>query len=916
MKTSLYILTLFLAFACNSKTDLSLAPIDLQVEYGSQTLDRPDPRFSWKLNDYQRGAGQYAYQVLVATDSALLKPKEADVWNSGMIVSDQSVFVEYKGNAIEPGSTYYWTVRIWNQDERISEWAKTAVFRTGFFEQPLWKARWIGSNESAAPDESARQRSILLRKEFASKKTLKNATAFVTGLGSYQLFINGEKVSNDLLTPGWTDYPSRIMYQVYDVKSYLNQGDNALGIMLGNAWYSSGLGWSGKQRYSDGPLHALIQVILEYADGSKELIVSDESWTWHNSPLVSNTLYDGEVYDARLEIEGWSKAGLPGTNWKPVDVYPDKDSVILSAHTSPTIQVSETIPIPATRIHPLENGSYVFDMGKNMTGGVRLSVRGQAGTEISMKFAELLYEDGSVDQRNLRSIRPTDTYILKGSNEIEIYEPAFTYHGFRYVEVSGLSSPPDSATIVGLNYHNVAPITGSFSCSEPIVNQIQSNIINGQKSNMYSVPTDCPQRDERLGWMGDAQIFAATSCYNMDMSGFYAKWIRDIADSQSDEGWVTDVNPAIVVTNPAKPAWGDAFIVVPYELYRFYGDRRILEDFYPDYREWVEWMRGQENENGLYIYDDGHGWGGYGDWIAVESSPAQPISAAYYYYSSKLLSEFAEILGYEADYKEYSELAKSISTSFHSEFYSDSTAQYHAGTQTANLLPLNFGITPQKLKAHIAGKIHENIVEKDYHPTTGFLGTKYILPTLSDYGYHDAAYKTAIGKDYPSWGYMVDKGATSIWELWNSDTERPDEMNSRNHFALGSVGEWYYSHLAGIRLDENSPAFKHSIIAPMPAPGLDWVKASLNTPYGVISSAWERNETGITFDLVIPPNTKGKFILPIDKQGWKEVLESDTQLLKKGSNRISNDFIQLISVSEERIILEMESGSYSFTLKN
>jgi len=892
--------------ACTS--ELENPPSDLRVEYGSGIIDTDIPRFSWILSDTTRGAAQSAYQVLVATSNSILSEKKADAWNSGKVVSGKSVFIEYDGSPLEPGMRYYWTVRTWNNNDQVTEWSNPGIFDVAL-DQDDWHAKWVGAFESESKSDSTRPRSILLRKEFKLDKNVRSAKAYVTGLGSYQLFMNGKKISEDLLTPGWTDYPTRIMYQVYEVADQLKKGNNVTGMMLGNVWYSSGLGWKGGKSYSQGPMMALMQLEVEYVDGSKEIVTSDDTWKWNFSPIKENTLYHGENYDARLEIPGWNETGLDDSDWDNVDVFEQKDA-ILSAHTHPPIRITRKITPKSMK--QVENGAWVFDMGVNMTGGIRLEVSGDEGKEIVMKFAELLHEDGTVAQENLRSATATDRYILKGTGT-EVWSPAFTYHGFRYVEISGLPATPDSSTVLGLNYHNAARETGNFECSNELLNQIQANIENGQRSNMFSVPTDCPQRDERLGWMGDAQIFAATSCYNMDMNGFYAKWVRDIADSQSEEGWVTDVNPVIVVTGPAKPAWGDAFTIVPWELYRFYNDKRILEKFYNDYKEWVEYMRENAEPDGLYIYDS-DGWGGYADWIAVVESPQQPISAAYYYFSTKLLAKFAEILGYEEDQNSYQVLAGEIRKAFQERYFEAEQGLYEGATQTALLLPVNFGLTPEERKMDVVENLKKDVVSRGYHPSTGFLGTKYLLPTLSDYNFHETAYKTAASKTYPSWGYMVENGATSMWELWNSDTERPEGMNSRNHFALGSIGEWFYSHLAGIRIDENHPGFKKSVIAPMPAEGLQWASGKIETSYGKLKSSW-KNENGLfTLDVVIPANTSATVKVPVPDGTRMELYEGGVPLVNENEKVSAVQGIEVTRISENEIVLEVTSGTFRFEL--
>jgi alpha-L-rhamnosidase len=906
-KIALALGILAIMHACSN--NLTNAPVNLKVEYGSSVVDEITPRFSWTLNDTTRGAKQNAYHVLVASSPKLLNENKADIWNSGKVDSDQSVFVSYQGSPLQSGERYFWTIKVWNQDNLESEWSTTQIFDMGFLDASLWQAKWIGANESAATVDSLRPKSIILRNEINIQKKIKIAKAYVTGLGSYQLFMNGEKVSNNLLTPGWTDYPTRIIYQVYDLTNQLIEGTNTAGLMLGNVWYSSGLGWKGGSSYSHGPMMGLLQLEIEYTDGSREVILSDDSWKWHFSPITENTLYHGEHYDARLELDGWKENGFDDSDWDQADLF-EAQEAILSAHTSPMIKI--TREIAPVSVKKLENNSFIFDMGLNMTGGIRLNVEGEAGTEIVMKFAELLHEDGTVAQENLRSAIVTDKYTLRGDGP-ESWEPAFTYHGFRYVEISGLPNEPDSETVIGLNYHNAAKESGTFECSNELINTIQANIQNGQRSNMFSVPTDCPQRDERLGWMGDAQIFAATSCYNMDMSGFYAKWVRDISDSQDEEGWVTDVNPAIVVTGPAKPAWGDAFTIVPWEMYRFYNDTRILEKFYDDYKAWVEYMRSNTEPDGLYIFDQ-DGWGGYADWIAVVESPKQPISAAYYYFSTKLLAKFADILNYADDKTEYSQLASEIEAAFQKRYFSEKLSNYEGGTQTAMLLPMNFGLTPKDQMEKVAANLLADVEEKGKHPSTGFLGTKYLLPTLSDFGYHAVAFETVTSEEYPSWGYMAVNGATSMWELWNSDTEKPEGMNSRNHFALGSIGEWFYSHLAGIRIDDANPGFKHSIIAPMPAEGLDWAKGKIATPFGVLKSSWTKKAGIFSLDVTIPPNTTATVKIPLLNGSRMEIYEGGSVLVKETKIAGEVDGINFVHISESTVEMEVASGEYKFEL--
>ncbi|MFC2125059.1 family 78 glycoside hydrolase catalytic domain [Bacteroidota bacterium] len=892
--------------SCTPKKAPPQSPHELKCEYFENPIgiDVVIPRLSWFVNDTLRGAEQSAYQIIVASSKDRIDAEDADIWNSGKIMSDQSHLVEYDGPVLKSGMRYYWRVKTWDQEDQGSSFSNAAFWETGFLDNSEWKGSWIGNNETGRPPHS-----IMLRKEFEVDAEIRNARVYVTGLGNYVMFINGKRVGKDMLTPGWTDYPQKVQYQTYDITEMLKTGNNAVGVMLGNMWWSSGLGWQGGTAYSDGPLRLLAQLKIKTNQGESQ-IVTDDSWKVKRSPIIENTIYHGVTWDGRLEQYGWNDPDFDDSNWDMAEII-QADEIKIVAQQGPTIQVTETRK--AKSITEVKPGIYVFDFGVNMVGYERLTVKGPEGTRIEMRFAELLHEDGTVAQENLRSAKVIDDYICKGGGWDEIFEPYFTYHGFRYVQVSGLPEKPDENTLIGLVFHNAAEPIGKFECSTDILNRVQANIERGQRGNMHSVPTDCPQRDERLGWMGDAQMFAPTANYNMNMAKFFSKWERDIIDCQDEEGWVNDVNPAIVVKGPSKPAWGDAVVVVPWMVYKFYGDKRILEESYEGMKLWVEYMRGK-SDGDIYIWREpgNDNWFGYGDWIAVEKSPGQPISAAYYYYSTKLLSQMAEVLGKDADFTEYADLAERIKKAFNERFFDPETNNYEAATQSANLLPLAFGLVPDELQDAVAKNVADNVIAKGKHPTTGFLGTGYILPMLSDYNYHELAYETAIQTTYPSWGYMVENGATSIWELWNSDSEPPEGMNSRNHFALGSVGEWYYAYLAGIRPEASNPGFKKSIIAPMPAGDLTWAKGSTKTPYGVLSSRWEIKDDVFILKAEIPANTVAEIRFPFSSQS--EIFESGEAIYVEGGITTAGQSFNLIRLDEKEVVIGCGSGKYVFTV--
>lgn len=869
---------------------------DLKCEFQAHPLgiDRPQPLLQWKIQDDRRGAAQSAYQVIVSGNAKLLKKGKGDIWDSGKQVSGQSVHVKFNGSALESSKDYYWKVRIWDQDGNMSKWSESATWGMGLLNPGDWQAKWI----ARAGKDSLR--SVYMRTEVELKnKAVEKARVYVTGLGNYQFFINGKKVGSDLFTPGWTQYPKRVEYQVYDIKDYLQEGKNGVGAVLGNMWWSSGLGWKGGARYSRGPLKLLAQIQIDYSDGSKDIFISDESWKWHNSPIVSDHIYHGEVYDSNLEEQGWSSPGFDDSAWAAVK--PDDYGGLLSGPEAPALREQMQV-IPVAINEPVD-GEYVFDFGQNIVGWAKLHIKGDKGDTIKMRFAELLHNDGTVAQENLRSAKATD-YVICNGNEI-VWEPKFTYHGFRYVQVSGLKSAPDKSVLTGKVIYTNEPLIGSIECSNELINKIYTNVTWGQRGNFFAVPTDCPQRDERLGWMGDAQIFAPTANFYMNLDRYWTKWMFDIADGQDEEGWVYDVNPAIVVEGPAKPGWGDACIVIPWLTYRYFGDTRIIEENYKMMKAWVEYMR-SESKDGIYIWTHGKpGWYGYGDWIAVEKSPSEPIGTAYYFYSTSLLGKMAAIIGKTEDAEQYAQLAGTIAAAFQKKYWDSTKMNYPGGTQTANLLPLAFGITPKNLQEQVVKNIVDDVVAHNVHPTTGFLGTGYILPILSKYGYQELAFKMITQKDYPSWGYMVEKGATTIWELWNSDSEKPGGMNSRNHFALGCIGEWVWNNIGGINICDGHPGFKRVVIEPKPVEGLAWAKAGYETNYGELTVDWKVDADVFTLNVTIPANSTAVIIPPVLKEG---------AILKEGGTEVASGNIPGISQTGCGNIL-VASGSYKFTLE-
>lgn len=857
-------------------------------------IDREQPLLQWKIKDDRRGALQTGYQIIVSDSYDNIERGKGDVWDSGKIISDRSVHVIYEGPELQSGKTYHWRVRVWDKDGKASAWSDPALWEMGLLNSNDWQAEWIAGSS----DEPGR--SVYMRNDFDLEgKEIIRARVYVSGLGNYVLYINGKRVGDDLLTPGWTDYPERLEYQVYDVKDLLTVGSNAAGAVLGNMWWSGGLGWQGGQKYSEGPLKFICQLKVEFEDGSEKTFVTDKTWKWADSPIWEDHIYDGEKYDANKEIKGWNIAGFDDSAW--ADVEPAGYDGLFVGPRAPAMKCHMEIN-PVALSEPVP-GEYVWDLGQNMVGWAKIKINVPKGDTVKLRFAELLHDDGTVAQENLRSAKATDMIVSNG--EEIVWEPKFTYHGFRYVQVSGLKNKPSQADLTGKVIYTDQPFIGDFESSNELINTINKNIIRGQKGNFYPAPTDCPQRDERLGWMGDAQIFAPTANFNMHLDRYWTKWMFDITDGQDEAGWVYDVNPHIVVGGPSKPGWGDAVVVIPWMTYRYFGDTRILEENYEGMKAWVEYMR-SKSENDIYTWKEGaEGSFGYGDWIAVEPTPSKPIGTAYYCYSAKLLGKMAEVLGKTDDAGHYAALAEKIASAYQREYWDTDSLNYPGGTQTASLLPLAFGIVPGDLVPTVVQNLVENVKERDVHPTTGFLGTGFILPMLSKYDYHDLAYEMINKTDYPSWGYMVTQGATTIWELWNSDTEPPDRMNSRNHFALGCIGEWMWNTLAGINICDEKPGFKRIIIKPEPAGDLKWVKAKYETNYGGVSVDWKAEDGSFTMNLTVPPNSDALVILP----GINE-----NSVVKENGVVIDGQNIEGLSRNEDGSLL-VSAGHYLFTVE-
>ncbi|OXM87440.1 glycoside hydrolase family 78 protein [Paenibacillus rigui] len=827
-------------------------------------LDTQRPRFSWLLESDVRGQVQTAYQLLVASSKEKLEQDAGDQWDSGKVETDQSVQVEYSGPALSSGRSYYWKVKIWDGEGTASAWSETGEWSMGLLDETEWKGQWIGRR---VDEDSELPAGLYVRKEFTAASAVKRAMLYGTALGVYELHLNGSRVGEDYFAPGWTDYNVRTQYQTYDVTASIRQGANALGAIVGTGWYAGHVGMMGRRIYGTNPA-LLLQLELEFEDGTTRIIASDDSWTMSTGPLHYSDLLMGETFDARSAWPDWARPGFQEAGWMKAEALEPYTGKLVS-QIDPPVRVTESLQ--AQKIWRTPRGTHLFDLGQNMVGWVALKVAGPAGTRIKVSHAEMLQDDNTLYTENLRRAVQEDIYILRGEGT-ETFEPHFTFHGFRYVEVEGLPSEPQPDTVIGRVVHSDTAPVGSLETSDPMVNQLISNIRWGQRGNYLSVPTDCPQRDERLGWTGDAQIFIRTASYNMDVARFFAKFMVDMTDFQSPEGAFPDVAPDanwfefkqehVEWFAPDNAGWGDAGVIIPWTLYLMYEDRRILETNYDAMKRWIAYL--QANSNQLVRPD----YANYGDWLSINAdTPKDVLATAYFAYSTLLFSRIAEVLGHEEDARHYFELYGEISRAFVNAYVNPATGMIQGDTQTVYVLALYFGLLPEGLKALAVKRLEELIRSNGDHLSTGFLGVGYLLPTLTENGLDSLAYTLLHQDTFPSWLYSVKHGATTIWERWDgwTDTEgfQTPEMNSFNHYSLGSVGEWMYRYMAGIDVDPAQPGFKHILFQPHPGGKLSSVRASVESGYGLIESAWTLEPEGrFTLRVTVPVNTHATVMLP------------------------------------------------------
>jgi len=859
-------------------------------------LDVQQPRFSWQLAGEQRNISQTAYEVIVSSG-------KGTAWKSGKIMSDQSVHVPYGGTALQSGKKYTWQVRVWDNRNKPSPWSEPAFFQTALLSASDWKAKWI---EADFIEDSINRPAKYFRKQFSANKKVASAIAYITAHGMYEAQINGKRVGDAYLTPGWTSYKKRLQYQVYDVTNLLQNGNNAIGITAGNGWYRGFLAWSGNKDIYGKKTEVLFQLDITYSDGTTATIISDESWKSSTGSIRYSEIYHGETIDAREEKTGWSTANYNDANWSGVKTQNYPNDILIATYNEP-VKKHETFK--AIKIFTTPKGEKVIDFGQNLVGWVIVKAKGNAGHKVVIRHAEVLDKYGNFYIDNLRAANATATYYLSGKGE-ETFEPHFTFYGFRYIKIEGVGEiKPEDFIAIAL-YSDMKP-SGTFTSSHALLNQLQHNIQWGQRGNFLDVPTDCPQRDERLGWTGDAQAFSRTAAFNFNVNNFFAKWLRDVEADQQPTGSVPFVIPNVLGPGAgAATGWADAATIIPWNMYLAYGDKKILETQYNSMNAWVGYM---EKASKNYLWNTGFH---FGDWLFFRPfddndgrsavTDKYMIAQCFFANSVQIMINTAKVLGKNEDVAKYTDLIKNLKDAFVKEYLTPN-GRLVSGTQTAYVLALNFDMLPENLREQAVQKLVDNIKSYGNHLTTGFLGTPYLCHVLSRFGKTDVAFTLLMQESYPSWLYPVKMGATTIWERWNGirpdSTFEPASMNSFNHYAYGAIGDWMYRVVAGLDTYDDAPGYKHIKIQPNIGGGLTHASASLQTYYGIASSGWKIEGNKIILDVEIPANTKATILIPVD----------NADLIKENGIPLSKD-IQVASTEKGYIGLKVGSGKYHFEI--
>lgn len=919
-----------ITISCMRNADIGI--LNLRCEYRTEPhgIDVKKPRFSWVLLSDERNQIQSAYRIIVSSNLKSLNKDKGDIWDTGKTISGMSIQIEYSGEDLRSSTPYYWKVMVWDKLDRPSPWSDPSRWSMGLLKRTDWQAKWIGilTEDTKVYDPSDQKiesmvnppatPSPMLRKSFQLERKAERAIVYVSALGLYDLFINGVKVGDHVLAPEWTDYTKRVQYQTYDVTDMLKSGENTIGAILGDGWYIGTFGqWGDDARrgknYGSLDRKFLFQLDILTNDGKSTTVISDGFWKgFSDGPIRCADMFLGETYDARKNVPGWDRTGFDDTGWKEVDVFPDPEIELVAQMNEP-IRIIETLS-PVAITEP-DSGVYIFNMGQNMVGWCRLLANEPEGTKITLRHGEMLTEKGRLYNLNLRRAKQEDIFISSGEM-YDTLEPRFTYHGFQFVEVTGLSRKPDPAMLTGIAISSDTEQTGSFECSNLELNQLWNNILWTQRDNQHSIPTDCPQRDERMGWMGDALVFSQTAIYNMNMASFYSKWVRDIRDAQSEEGQFADFAPHPNWNKPHMnaPGWADAGLVVPFKVYQNYGDLRILEEHYQSAKKFIDFVH-QSNPDLVWENQVGNN---YGDWLngdLIKSAdypskgatmPLDAFATAYFCYSTGILAKMANLLGIGSDAEKYTALADSIRQVFNEKFVSEDGI-ISGDTQAGYAIALDFNLLADSLKPLAANHMLRKISEYDGRISTGFHSTILLMKELTDLGYTTIAYELIESHSIPSWLYPIDMGATTIWERWDGYVKgrgfQDIGMNSFNHYSFGSVAEWMYRTILGINPDEQNPGFKKFIIKPEPGGSLTWADGSYNSIYGKISTNWKIEDNQFKLRVSVPVNTTATVYVPSKNPSTIKI---------DGKNFKTIEDNHLTKLNNKSAVFEVGSGTYEF----
>lgn len=945
-----------------------LSPVELRCEYRTDPhgIDEMHPRLSWRVESDERGQKQKAFRIIVASRTELLSKNKGDLWDSGKVVGDNTVNIVYAGKSLWSRQDCFWKVCVWDV-HGAPQWSRDAEFTMGLLNSSDWKSDYI-TYRDATPIWKDTQNLYLpparqYRKAFmVNQKSVKSATLYATALGIYELYLNGHRIDDAYFAPGWTEYKKRAYYYTYDVTPMIKSGANAVGAWVADGWYAGYIGFglltgigtekTGRDTYGKTPA-LMLQLEISYTDGSSQIVPTDTSWKVSgDGPVREADFLMGESYDARKEASGWDTAGFDDTGWEnailpsqngsaPADFYeysngekPGDPAVIKSRKVDlGFVRPAKLESFPGVPVRPIEeiipvsissrsNGVYIFDMGQNFAGVVRLKLKGAAGSKIQLRYGEMLYSDGRLMNENYRKARSIDQYVLRGDKNGEEWTPQFTYHGFRYVEISGLTEKPDKNAVTGVVLHSDTPLTSGFECSDPNVNRLFKNIVWTQRANFMDLPTDCPQRDERFGWTGDAQIYANAATYNADVAAFYTKWLRDLMDSQRPSGVFPGYAPFPFQHGwDFGTAWCDAGVICPWTVWHAYGDTRIIERCWPSMVRFMDWR--QRSSKDFLGVVHGNEWG---DWLSIgEKTPIDFIDTVYFAYSAELMADMANAINRKAEADQYRRLFENIRKAFNKK-YVHSDGSLSVDTETAYALTIYVNLLDEggRMKAGkiLADKIARGETSDRSGMTTGFLGTRPLLLALTGTGQNDVAMKLFKSRKFPSWGYEVEQGATTVWEHWDSYTKAHEfegedgnqnaSMNSFSHYSFGAVGEWMLGDLAGIRSD--GPGYKKIIIWPSPPPRsvaqqgepIDWVNAHYDSIRGRITSNWRITKDSFELKIEVPPNTTATVVMPATDPDL--IFENGLSLSKaKG--------VKFQGMAGDKAVLAVQSGVYNFSSK-